>query len=573
MKMPSYFRCIALVISLLSIFCATGIANAQTSAAPFQIVGHIENFCLIDQLKVGGICPSGNDARPAVNANPFIAARMVVNSTMIVVPANLVIQMPAAYKAPQELFSQAKGISRANNESGLALDDKAPPLASYEVTVVGNIVCTAPGACTYVAGLINLSQQALNNSAGFIHGFGPGGVIFVGADPRAATPQVGDVRLRLNDPKPADISSGRYGPSNEEQFPATLPDARYPDARFQADQGNPTIHALTGYPMCVPRAAADVECPQANRPRPNPALPCHPVTNRCLTTFITDTVDLIPPTRFGGTIRACGGGCDPRKQAPFAVGDYVTYAGTLAHDGPVPAPGARVDPARIFISVHTMAANVGIYTKPGVDPAYTALEVSLIGTLGPIALCAGGGTVAAECQDRIKVEGFTTDPSRTVNVYAVHVTPPPGAGSGSFVRLLHSTAKVQAVFGRFRWITGKSAGVVVLNGAGATVRGVTREVMVRIDGSSGPLADGTPLPTPPSPTVANGLTPGVYVAPVGEYIFPEPTAIQGGVLPRQNFQCLEFLANGWSLNGTTPIGQLTPWPGNLSAPVALNCTN
>jgi hypothetical protein len=560
-----------------------GTARAQTSATPFSMVGHIENFCLVDQLKAGGLCPSGNDVRPAVNANPFIAARMVVNGTRIVVPANLVIAMPAAYKTPQEIFSQAKGISRTNNESGLALDDKAPPLAAYEVSIEGNIVCTGPGACTYIAGLITLSQQALNNGAGFIHGFGPGGVIFVGADPRAATPQPGDVRLRINDPKPGDIATGRYGLSNEQQFPAPLPDARFPDPRFQADQGNPTIHALTGYPMCVPRAAADPECPQANRPRPNPALPCHPVTNKCLTTFVTDTVALVPPAAFGGTIPACGAGCNPRKQAPFVVGDYVTYAGTLAHDGPVPAAGARIDPVRIFISVHTMVANVGIYTKPGVDPAYVSLEGSLLGTLGPIALCGGGGgppppspgrgTTAAECQDRIKVEGFTTDPSRTVNVYAIHVTPPSSPGAGSFVRVLNSTAKAQAVFGRFRWITGKFAGVVVLDGAGTTVRGLTREVMVRIDGAGGPLPDGTPLPVPPSPAVANGLTPGVYIAPVSEYIFPEPTAIQGGVLPRLNLQCLEFLTNGWSLDGVTTIGQLTPWPGDLAAPVSLNCTN
>lgn len=573
MKWLVNFCSLAITMNVGLVFWMIGVAQAQSSATPFSIVGHIENFCLEDQLKANGLCPSGNNARQAVSTDPFIAARMVVNGTQIVAPANLVIQMPAAYKTAQQIFAEAKGVSKANHESGLALDDKDPPLAAYEVNIEGNIVCASSGACRYIAGLISLSQQVLNNGAGFIHGFGPNGEIFVGANPNASTPQPGDVRLRINDPQPSDISTGRYGLSNEQQFPASLPDARYPDARFQVDQGNPTIHALTGYPMCVPRSASDPECPQSNRPRPNANLACHPVTNKCLTTFVTDSVNLVPPIKFGGVIPACPA-CNQRKQAPFVIGDYVTFAGTLAHDGPVPTAGERVDPEKIFISVHTMVANVGIYTKPGVDPAYVTLEESLLGTLGPVALCGGTGVNAAECQDRIKIEGFTTDPSRTVNVYAVHVTPPPGAGAGSRVRLLHSTAKEQAVFGRFRWITGKFAGVVTLNNDGTTAKGLTREVMVRIDGATGPLPDNAPLPsTPTSPMIANGLTPGVYVAPVGEYIFPEPTAIQGGVLPQLNFQCLEFLAKGWSLDGTTPIGQLNPWPGNLATPVGLNCTN
>lgn len=572
MKVSVRFPChLALTVSLLLTVLTSGAVSAQTSATPFSIVGHIENFCLENQVTSTGTCPSGDVNRPAVSNNPFIAARMMVNRTRIIIPANLVIQMPAAYKTPQEIFSQAQGVSKANNESGLALEDKAPPLAAYEVTVDGNIVCTPSGTCDYIAGLISLSQQTLNNGAGFIHGFGTDGTIFVGADPTAATPQTGDIRLRINDPKPVDISSGRYGLSNEQQFPAGLPDARYPDPRFQADQSNPTIHALSGYPMCVPRSATDPECPQGNRPRPNPALPCHPVTNKCLTTFVTDPQAITPPSRIAGTIPGCGATCNPRKQAPFVVGDYVTFAGTLAHDGPIPAANMRIDPAHLFISVHTMVANVGIYTKPGTYPAYVSLEESLLGTSGPVDLCGGGGVTAAECQDRIKVEGFTTDPSRTVNVYAIH-SPPPGDGSQPFVRLLHSTAKVQAVFGRFRWITGKSAGLVVRDATGATVRGLTREIMVRIDGPGGPLADGSPLPTTPSPAIANGLTPGVYIAPVGEYIFPEPTAIQGGVLPRLNLQCLEFLAKGWTLD-EKQIGQLAPWPGDLLAPVTLNCTN
>ncbi len=53
-------------------------------------------------------------------------------------------------------------------------------------------------------------------------------------------------------------------------------------------------------------------------------------------------------------------------------GDYIIYAGTFAKDG-----------ADFYISAHTVEANVGIYTAPGVDPAYVVIEGSLIGTQGP----------------------------------------------------------------------------------------------------------------------------------------------------------------------------------------------
>lgn len=506
---------------------------AQT-VTPFQIIGHLETFELITNAGV-------KIPNPAT-AQKFSRARMIVNSLDILIPNNTVITMPAAYKTPQQLFAEAKGASSTNKESGLALNDHTPPLAAFETAIDGNIVCNP--TCQYVAGLVSISQQSLNTSAGYIHMIDPNGVIHVGTDPQATTAQPQDVRLRLNDPEDGSIGTGRYGLSNAQQFPAPNSDLRYPDERFQVDQGNPTVHALTGYPMCIPRSTGDPLCPDTNRP-------LDPVLNRPMKTFVMDTAPLAPPIKFGNPpIKACPG-CDSSKQAPFKVGDYVTYAGSLAKD----AQG-------IFISVHTMVANVGIYTKPGTDPAYVTLDESLIGTMGPIAECA----TDAECQDRIKVEGFTTDPSRIVNIYALDGVP----GQTPKVRLLHSTAKEQAVFGRFRWITGKQAGT--LFDTVGTVKGATRELMARID-SSGTLPNGAPVPAPPNPPVANGLTPGIYIAPVGEYIFPEPTGVQGRSLPALNFQCLAFLVNGWALpdEGSPNIPPLSPWPG--TTPATLSCTN
>ena len=492
-------------------------AFSQT-VTPFQIVGHIQRLTLDSP------------------ADPLSGAKLTVNGVEVVLPKNLVIQLPAAYFTAQQLFDKAQGVSKKYGESGLALSDKFPPLAAFEVAVSGNIVNGV-----YLAGLVAISQQSLNIGAGFIHHIDTAtGMMCVGGSPTAVTCAWSDTRIRLNDPalysSDPFAGDGRYGKPNTEPPSVGMddPNSRYPDPRFTVDQGNPTVHALTGYPMCVPRAVNDAQCPSQNRPAE--------------LTFVMDSVDLVPPIKLGNNaIKACPS-CDANKQAPVRVGDYITFSGTRARD---PQVGD-------FLSVHTLVANVGIYTKPG-GRAYVSLEESLLGTRGPIVDCGA----AAECQDRLKVEGFTTDPSRRVSVYAVDVA----QGGTPKVRLLHSTVKDQAVFGRFRYTPPLTA--AALFDFNENLKGAPRELMVRIDDPD-PLPDGSGVPSVPK--AAHGLTTGVYVAPVGEYIFPEPTGVQGGPQPALNFQCLAFLANGWALpdSGLPNIPRLTPWPG--AATPTFSCT-
>ena len=119
--------------------------------------------------------------------------------------------------------------------------------------VVGNIV-----AGTHIAGLMFASQQSANAGSGTISkiDYATGRIHVDTGDP--ANPAV----LEINDP------NGRFGR------------AQSPDPRFSVDDQNPTIHAGTGYPMCVPRTdPADGRRPalpagqpaQARRRRP--ALP------------------------------------------------------------------------------------------------------------------------------------------------------------------------------------------------------------------------------------------------------------------------------------------------------------
>ncbi len=136
------------------------------------------------------------------------------------------------------------------------------------------------------------------------------------------------------------------------------------DPRFMVDEANPTIHAGTGYPMCIPQAGA-----RGGVPRRQPAVGA---AGQLLTTFVMGTSALPGSPAGAPDIPPCPA-CDPTRQAPLMPGDFIFYSGTLAEDG-----------AGIYISAHTVDANVGIYTAPGVDPAYVVIEGSLIGTQGPL---------------------------------------------------------------------------------------------------------------------------------------------------------------------------------------------
>ena len=115
----------------------------------------------------------------------------------------------------------------------------------------------------YVAGLVFLSQSSVSQGQGYITSIDYAtGRIHVGSV-KGGTDQL---TIEINDPAvdPANPANGRFGRAHS------------PDDRFSVDQENPTVHAGTGYPMCVPRttsdptvagAADDPLCPQVNRPK------------------------------------------------------------------------------------------------------------------------------------------------------------------------------------------------------------------------------------------------------------------------------------------------------------------
>ncbi len=466
---------------------------------------------------------------PACKNDPHCGGTLKVNGHLITVPAETIVIFPANALTWQEIFAQAPA-PYTGVATGMAMSDVPAPLTTYEVQVVGNRVLggSAPGGDAYIAGLIYVSQNALNSGAGFINfmDYAKGEMRVGGTlgDPNSGT------RVQINDP------TGRYGR------------VMSPDPRFTVDADNPTIASGTGFPMCFPRfdpaTQTDPLCPQSQRP--------------------------LAPTGFAATIQmndpvnAPGVPPDPTIQAPFEVGDYVTFAGTLISDttgtaGPYPGTNST------YISAHTIINNVAIYTWPGTNPAYVFTEVALIGTGGLTVL--GGGEAAI----RTRFEGMTTDPSRNVHLYGIDLNPL----DGSTIDRDWGTIGVDpgppngAVKGRWRFRPPCTATVATDKACTPPPAGTflppTREVRAVLEGAWTPPVPGGP----PSPTFANGIIAGQYHAPILEYIFPEN--IPGTPIVENNFNALDFLAKGgYTSSGGTLARQLNPWPSSNPPTPACN---
>jgi hypothetical protein len=449
----------------------------------------------------------------------FSGGSVTVNGLKIVVPRNTLFQFPATAMTWQEMFKLAPApyglATPAGPQSGLALTDTPRPFATYEITVTGNRIVRSAADDHYIAALILLSQQSLNVGQGFINFVDyTTGEMWVGSTLTART----GARIQLNTP------NGRYGR------------IQTADQRFTSDEGNPTIHSESGYPMCVPRtdpaSSDDPLCPQHNRP-------IDPATGTFQTQFTMPAPGVRLPTDPDAT-----------EQAPFEVGDYVTYSGTLFADA-----------AGQFISAHTIVASLGIFTAPGVMPAYVSIEDLLLGV---------GGTpnplFPQEAVEKLVVVAFSTDPTQLVDMYAVDVDAC-GAESDRFyttadpfgppVSPLKGRARVRTFIGDFL--------------------PATRDMRV----ATRTLTNGAPIDTvlPTARTYANGLVAGQYRAPNFTFIFPERLVLGGPEVPSP-FEEFPFLANGsgpyFGSGSNTQatafgnLGQLNPWPG-VTAPTALGC--
>jgi hypothetical protein len=526
-----------LIIALLK--CCPVFAE-DPPTTPFNIIGYIQSFKL---------CDPNYNTTPCNKADPRTAATIKVNGINVIIPANLKIIMPGTYLTAQDILKGPKG--KANSplvlpeQSGLALEDSHPPgkiFIPFTAEISGNMAKNTNRKIEYIAGLINIAQGVLQTSAGYIHAIDYAkGELHITPDKDNATNLV---RVRLNDPVLDDGSNaGRFsqGSSGDKD-----------DNRFMVDQSNPTVHAMTGYPVCIPKSSSgDERCPMSNRPKGS--------NNRYLTRY---TIGKATPTNING-IPVAGApictSCKSDKLAPLVPGDYVIYAGIWLDD---PDPVTKTTG---YISAYALEANLGIYTSPGETPAYVAIEESLWGTGGiafpGIPQETGPGKPAPNnppgenLVTRFKIVGFTTDPSRVVELVAVDVDPMTGEElPAEKQRVLATVApEVIAPMGRFEETVEQSIFLPP-----------TREIRAQIKGVSSTSVI----------AVANGLKWGQYTAPVGEYLFPEGRNFGASQVP-MNFENLCFIAKGAGPldtlgrdktvgagcpDGKCQLGQLQPWP-------------
>lgn len=496
----------------------------------FDVTGFIQDATLSQD---NASCPTVLDAR-------YYGGTVTVNGNKIIVPCNTIIQMPA------NTLTWADFI-----DGGVSLALNASPYPSFEINVVGNSVGNRQ-----VAGLIYVSQQSLNGGSGFITriDYATGNIEVNNGDP--ANPTV----LQINDP------NGRFGR------------AQSPDPRFSVDDANPTIHAGTGYPLCVPRTdpavADDPLCPQKNRPAP----PCRLFSNAGVAppvsgelsppapgqAYCSQYVMKAAPGTPGVLAANIAGPNDPdvRQQVPFEVGDFIAWSGTLFK-----SPGGGAD----FISVHTIEANLGIYTQPGTQPSYLSIGEFGVGTADPLATAVNGAP--QETQDRIFLEASTTDVKTPVDIYMVDIDPLTGAERNRWVSPWELTGECNPTLTLAATCYGVSGGITTQNTGPqpqrARVRATkaptgllsqptrTLRVMVRSRCVPTATADQPALDAciANTPLVANGLKSGMYLAPVFEYIFPENVKPGDPIVPN-DFWHLPFLRNGEGPNG--PL-QPTPW--------------
>ena len=490
---------------------------------------------------------ANNSSCPAeANASRF-GGSVDLNGVEIIVPCNLVIQMPA------NTFTWADFV---NYQGG------AVPLNGLELQAVGNVVTSnADGVTRNIAALMYTSQQTLNGGSGYITGIDyANGILKVETLKGAA----GTVNVQINDPKTTGTIKDALGADTGRHSAG-----QSPDGRFSVDQANPTVHSATGYPMCIPRTdpatSDDALCPQKNRPQVTSTVGCRnfsqagvtpptsgelsrPVAGQkyCTQYVMKSTTDT---TRVAADP-------DPRQQVPFAVGDFVSFSGTLVRT-------ATGD----YISAHTIEANVGVYTQPGTQPSYIAIGGFGVGTADPNAVSVSG--VGQETQDRIFLEAATTDVKTPVDIYMMDVDPQSGAVRNRWVTPFEMTGENQA---------GNPSGGITTQNTGPqpqrariratkaptgllsqptrTIRVVQRSLCAPQATADQPLLDAC---LANAPVVANGLVAGQYVAPVFEFIFPENVKPGDGVVPN-DFWHLPFLRFG---EGATTASSVGPGVGAL----------
>jgi len=303
----------------------------------------------------------------------YSGGTIVVGGQTVILPRNLVIELPANFLTLNEIFEQAPG-NCANVESGLSLADTCNGRSTSAVaTILANRLTDG----RVIAGdvFIERGQETLTGIVTFVHH--TFGYMRIGG---TMGQDVGGTILRINDPTARHSIQGG---------PGCVPvlgnvDNCSPDARFTIDSDNYTITFATGYPACIPstRFAGNL----AGDPR---------TVNRTGRSNAAGRNDPFCPHRN----RTVNGGQPVENShffAPIQVGDHLTAEGSTEM-----VRGTK------FMTAHTVVVHVGLTTAAG-QPDYVIFDEAEWDTAG-----------YQNARVRMLMIGFSTLLPTEVEVYAL----------------------------------------------------------------------------------------------------------------------------------------------------------
>jgi len=297
---------------------------------------------------------------------------IVVSGQKVLIPRNLLIDLPANRLTLQQFFADAPPAALARNEAGIATTE-----ASAFDGAIATILANRTPAGNAIAGHIELAKggETVTGTVTFIdHTDG-----YLVVDGALGDPDTG-IMIRINDPDGRhSIQQGRGcdgGPNCS------------PDVRYGLDPDNYTITFSNGYPAGIPSTVPvgsragfrpGVDNPGAASNAAGAGDPFAPATNR-------GTAIVANSTRF----------------APIQVGDPISAEGNFEFIA-----------GEYFLSCHTLTVGDALITSSDPSqPDYIIFDEAV-------------WDVPAFQNERVRtlLIGFSTLPTSQVDIFALHVDP------------------------------------------------------------------------------------------------------------------------------------------------------
>ena len=380
----------------LLVFTNGAMAEVPTNA---PIIGNVESLTI----------DNPND--------PYSSGVIVVGGTDIIIPRNMVIELPANFLTLWQLIDESP--SACAGTSGLAATDQCTIDGTGGATGVASINANRieDGRVVAAEVFMEKGQEFLTGKVTHIN-YDNGYFRVSGA----AGADTGGTIVRLNDPTARhSIQFGPGCPNN------TSRDNCSPDSRFMLDSDNYTITYITGYPVCIPSTKFN----NSRRNNRDARL-----RNRTSGDDGTGTTDALCPDA-NRTVNLGRPVQNSFLSAPLKVGDHVAIDGNF-----------ETINGTTFLSTYNVTVHYALTTQAGQPDHMIFDEVEL--------------DTAGYMNERIigLIIGFNTLAGSHVEIYALDRDP---ATDENVERILATTQGCEAFEG---------AGSCLNQGIGATSEGI-----------------------------------------------------------------------------------------------------